>query len=337
MSSNYKISGNELMSQLKSRDTNESFVFAQISDPHLSSLDSVSCFDLTNKRVLGYLSWRKRRKFIHKKEILDSAVADLKQFSPDHIVITGDLTHIGHPTEFDETLNWLQELGHPKDITLIPGNHDCYITDNWENTFKKWLPYFRSEYKTGASTNLQNNLADIFPTLTIKNQTAFIGLSSAVQSAPLFATGSLGSKQIQSLSDMLNTLKDSNLFKVLLIHHPPVEGVAKWRKRLTDANELLKLFPTNGIDLVLHGHEHKQALNFITAGNNLVPVIGMPSTSAIAHAQDHQGQYYLYHIINHANKWEINLHMRGAEPTLKQYCTTATHQYFINKKIPILI
>jgi 3',5'-cyclic AMP phosphodiesterase CpdA len=331
MSKNYKINDNELLSQLKSRDTNESFVFAQISDPHLSSLDSVSCFDLANKRVLGYLSWRKKRKYIHKKEILDSAVANIKLFSPDHIVITGDLTHIGHPTEFDETLNWLQELGQPSDITLIPGNHDCYVADEWDNTFKKWAPYFCSEYKSDTSTSLQNSLADIFPTLTIKGHTAFIGLSSAVQSAPLFATGSLGSKQIQKLRDLLNTLKDSNLFKVLLIHHPPVEGVAKWRKRLTDANELLKLFPTNGIDLVLHGHEHKKALNFITVGNNSVPVIGMPSTSSMGHTQNFQGQYYLYHVINHAYKWEIILHMRGVEPTLKQYCTTATHQYFINK------
>ena len=40
--------------------------FAQLSDPHLSSLEDVHWRDLASKRLLGYLSWRKRRRAEHR-------------------------------------------------------------------------------------------------------------------------------------------------------------------------------------------------------------------------------------------------------------------------------
>ncbi|RLA48224.1 MAG: metallophosphoesterase, partial [Gammaproteobacteria bacterium] len=43
--------------------------FAQISDPHLSSLEGVHARDLLNKRVFGYLSWRRKRRFEHRAEV----------------------------------------------------------------------------------------------------------------------------------------------------------------------------------------------------------------------------------------------------------------------------
>ena len=39
--------------------------FAQISDPHLSTLEDVNPRELFNKRALGYLSWRRKRRFEH--------------------------------------------------------------------------------------------------------------------------------------------------------------------------------------------------------------------------------------------------------------------------------
>ena len=44
--------------------------FAQLSDPHLSSLSEVRPRDLLNKRALSYLSWRQKRRFEHRPEVL---------------------------------------------------------------------------------------------------------------------------------------------------------------------------------------------------------------------------------------------------------------------------
>ena len=76
--------------------------FAHLSDPHLSSLEGVRASQLINKRALGYLSWKRRRRFEHRREVLDALQNDLDMASLDQLLVTGDLTHVGLPQEFEE-------------------------------------------------------------------------------------------------------------------------------------------------------------------------------------------------------------------------------------------
>ena len=99
--------------------------FAHLSDPHLTSLDGVRWRQLLNKRVLGYLSWRRRRRAEHRSEVLDVLLEDLGTTRPEHIVITGDLTHTGLPDEFHQARLWLDRLGAAERVTVVPGNHDA--------------------------------------------------------------------------------------------------------------------------------------------------------------------------------------------------------------------
>ena len=90
--------------------------FAQISDPHLSSLEHVRARDLLNKRALGYLSWRRKRRFEHRPEVLDALARDLNIDELAQLLVTGDLTHIGLPSEFRQGKEWLQQLGAPQQV-----------------------------------------------------------------------------------------------------------------------------------------------------------------------------------------------------------------------------
>ena len=67
-----------------------SFSLAHLSDPHLTSLTDIKFSQLANKRILGYLSWLRKRRFVHRREIVDSLVEDLHITRPDHIAVTGD-------------------------------------------------------------------------------------------------------------------------------------------------------------------------------------------------------------------------------------------------------
>lgn len=79
-------------------DGKRPFVLAHFSDPHLSTLAGVITLrHLLNKRLLGFLSWYRRRRHIHSPRILDALLADLADTAPDHIVVTGDLTNWGCP------------------------------------------------------------------------------------------------------------------------------------------------------------------------------------------------------------------------------------------------
>ncbi len=84
--------------------------------------------------------------------------------------------------------------------------------------------------------------------------------------APFMATGRLGTAQLARLGETLATLAREPLFRVVLIHHPPVSE-AKPHKRLIDAAEFLSVIVQHGAELVLHGHDHLHMLNWLAGPN----------------------------------------------------------------------
>src|SRR3546814_1695398 len=108
------------------------FKLAHISDPHLGPLPPVRVAELLNKRFFGWLSWVRRRRALHRPEVLAALAADLAGLAPDHLVVTGDLTNIALPGEFVQVGRWLEGLGAPEGVTVVPGNHDAYVAVPWE-------------------------------------------------------------------------------------------------------------------------------------------------------------------------------------------------------------
>lgn len=280
-------------------------VFAQLSDPHLSTLDTVRWRDLTNKRLLGYLSWRRRRRLEHRREILEAMRRDLRRTVPDHVVITGDLTHIGLPDEFHQARRWLESLGEPHAVTVIPGNHDAYVALPWEQGLACWEPWMQSD--APQSTQPADPGTALFPSLRIRDPVAFIGLSSARPTAPLLATGRIGALQRERLQALLEETGRQGLFRVVLLHHPPVPGEEKWRKRLTDAAQVCRVIARSGAELVLHGHRHRSVQSRIEIPGTPIPVFGIPSASAAGGRPGRGAQYYLYRVIRAAAGWRLEV------------------------------
>jgi len=291
------------------------YLFAHISDPHLSTLEGVRHRDLLNKRLLGYLSWKSHRREEHRSEVLAALVRDLKRCRPRHTVITGDLTHLGLPDEFLEVAHWLSALGPPEQFTVIPGNHDTYVRSSWEETFAHWLPYLASDIPSTTP-------AGLFPSLRIRDHLAFIGLSSARPSAPLLAVGSLGKAQLQALSRILAETGERQLFRVLLIHHPPLADTLGWRKRLTDSRALRTLLERQGVELVLHGHAHRATRGWIETSAGRAPVIGVPSASAIGHKPGRRARYNLCRVNRAGSGWNLDVETRTYSPELDDFVST---------------
>src|SRR5215470_3939522 len=103
------------------------FTLAHLSDPHLGPLPTPAPLELLSKRGLGYLNWLRKRRAIHRPEVLAAVVDDLKAQAPDHIAVTGDLVNLSLSNEFALAAAWLQTLGDPAHVTLVPGNHDAYV------------------------------------------------------------------------------------------------------------------------------------------------------------------------------------------------------------------
>jgi 3',5'-cyclic AMP phosphodiesterase CpdA len=296
--------------------------FAQLSDPHLSTLQGVRWRELVNKRLLGYLSWRRRRRREHRGEVLAALRQDLHRIRPGHLVITGDLTHIALPDEFLQARRWLETLGSPRDVTVVPGNHDAYVAVPWALGLSRWEPYLVSDAASGEHKT--NMAGSIFPSLRVRGPVAFLGLSSACPSAPLLATGRLGESQLRRLDALLQQTGREGLFRVVLLHHPPVPGEEQWRKRLTDAARLCAVIARQGAELVLHGHRHRSVQSRIGIPGTAVPVFGIPSASSIGLKTGRMAQYHLYTVHATDAAWELELEVRGYTAETDRFITQGT-------------
>lgn len=281
--------------------------FAQLSDPHLSSPAGVHWRDLANKRLLGYLSWRRRRRAEHRPEVLEAMREDLARVHPEHVVVTGDLTHIGLPAEIRQARAWLERLGPPREVTVVPGNHDAYVALSWRRGWSQWRPYMASD--PGRATPGDGDGVP-FPSLRVRGPVAFIGVSSARPSAPFLAVGEVGEAQLERLGRTLDETRREGLFRVVLLHHPPLPGQIAWRKRLIDAARLCQVIARHGAELVLHGHGHRRMQGAIPTPRGDVPVLGVPSASYTGERPGRTAQYDLFGLRRGARGWVLEVEMR---------------------------
>ena len=302
------------------------FTLAHISDPHISSIDNIRLSELLNKRLFGYLKWRLHRGAEHHDGILTALQQDLADTRPDHIAVTGDLTHLSLRSEYRKSRRWLESLGSPDRVTVIPGNHDAYVKAGWPQTLARWTAYMLSD-GTESEMDPPSAIDTIFPSLRLRGRIALIGVNTAVPTALHLATGSIGKPQLQKLETLMADFANRNLFRVLLIHHPPAPGTVSWRKRLTDAPALESLINRYGAELVLHGHAHTCNLNRLNTPDGSVAVIGLPSASALGRTPRRRARYVIYHITPKAAGWQLRLEVRQYSAEKNRFILENDHPF----------
>jgi 3',5'-cyclic AMP phosphodiesterase CpdA len=269
--------------------------------------------DLAGKRLLGYLRWKLQRGAEHGSHLLTALQTDLAQTQPDHIAVTGDLTHLSLPAEFEKARQWLQSLGPPSKVTVIPGNHDTYVKTVWHQTMARWTDYMLSDSPRKDGHNSKDTDA-FFPLLRTRGCVAIIGVCTARPSAPHLAVGSVGTRQLQKLATILSQTGRDRFYRVVLIHHPPVSGSVSWRKRLTDAPALQSLLAAYGAELVLHGHAHRTLQRSLQTRSGCLPVSGISSVSALNRAPERRARYHIYRITPADAAWEVRREIRIYAP-----------------------
>jgi 3',5'-cyclic AMP phosphodiesterase CpdA len=283
------------------------FTLAHLSDPHLPPLPAPRLADLVGKRALGYLNWTRNRQHYQRREVLDALVSDIQAQTPDHIAVTGDLVNLALEAEFAPALKWLESVGTPDRVTVVPGNHDSYVRATQHRFAEVWADYLAGDEATDGG--------GAFPLLRRRGPLALIGVSSAVPTPPLMATGWLGRTQLDALERMLIRLSTEAAFRVLLIHHP-LRSDAR-AKRLTDAPQLLALLRQHGVELILHGHDHVHSTIRVDGPQRSIPAIGVPSASALAHGRYPAAAYSLFAIERDGAVWRCEQVVRGLDDSLR--------------------
>jgi 3',5'-cyclic AMP phosphodiesterase CpdA len=274
-------------------------ILAHLSDPHLGPIPAPRLTELVNKRGLGLINWYRKRHRHHRADVLDAIVCDMQAQSPDHVAVTGDLVNVSLESEFAAAARWLAQVGTPEHVTLVPGNHDAYVRRVAGSAAQHWGPYMRGD-DGGA-----------FPFVRRRGPLAIIGLTTSLPTGPFMATGRLGGEQLARLAEILIGLGREPLFRVVLIHHPPIPNRRHYMKRLIDGPMLRAILAEHGAELVLHGHNHEQQLMWLDGPAGRIPAVGVPSASAIVSAHDEPAAYNLYRIDGGPGAWQCEMVSRG--------------------------
>jgi 3',5'-cyclic AMP phosphodiesterase CpdA len=274
------------------------FVLAQLSDLHLASTPPLA--DLMSKRGLGFINWHRKRKYVHRAGVLEAITRDLKSLAVDHIAVTGDLINFSTRNEYRRARAWLETVGLPSAVTVIPGNHDIYVP-----AAREWPTEFWGEYMRGDG----GSDAGSFPFVRRRGSVALIALSSALPTAPFLATGFLGEQQLGRFAVALDETR--GLFRVVLIHHPPTIAGRLHLRRLIDATEFRRVLAQKGAELVIHGHDHTHSLVWLDGPQRPIPAAGAPSASArAAHGSEDAAGYNLFRIAEESGRFGCEMIMR---------------------------
>jgi 3',5'-cyclic AMP phosphodiesterase CpdA len=253
------------------------FTLAHLSDLHLPFEPRLGLRQRFSKRQLSAFSWRRRR-HLHRPEILDALAADVRAAGVDHIVVTGDITNFSLPAEFRQAAAWLSALAPRGELSLVPGNHDALVPVLDADGRDHWAAWTRSD----AGWPFVHRLGDL----------SLIGLDSALPTAPLLARGRLGAAQLERLEQVLVAERDAGRLRIVALHHPPAADAIGWRKALADQLALAAVLRRAGAELVLHGHARDARLDALPGPHEPIPCLCVPSSSALPSAWDQGARWH---------------------------------------------
>jgi 3',5'-cyclic AMP phosphodiesterase CpdA len=273
---------------------------AHFSDPHLAYQPRLSLVQRLSKRQLSALSWARGRRKSQQHDLLAHLVADVRASAPDHWAITGDIGNFSLPGEFPAAAAWLQTLAPPAQVSVVPGNHDALVALEHAQGWGLWQPWMSND-----------DGSESWPYVRERGELALIGVSSALPTLPLLASGRVGVAQLERLEQQLRDLGARGLCRVLMIHHPVAAGAISYRKALRDADALRAVIRRVGVELVLHGHARDARLDALAGPAGVVPCLGLPSASAVPNARDAGARWQWLRIArSEQGGWELEQRVR---------------------------
>lgn len=278
------------------------FTLAHLSDIHLGPLPAISARQLMSKRLTGYINWQRNRTRALDEAVLKRVTEAAIGAKADHVAITGDLTNLALDTELRATATWLERFGDAGDVSVVPGNHDAYVRGALGRALNLWAPWMTGDDGNAPETT------DALPYLRVRDQVAIIGVSSAVATPLFVATGWFGGRQADNLAALLESTGRQGLFRIVLIHHPPVRQATTPSKRLYGIGRFQEIIGRHGAELVLHGHTHLAQRHAIAGPDHTeVPVIGVPAAGQSPGARHPPGAFNLFRIDRTNHGWQCLL------------------------------
>ncbi len=287
----------------------QTVTLAHLSDIHLPPVAGFWPRSWNIKRTLGWLNWQRKRRFVHKPFALEAIVADMAAHAPDHILVSGDLVNIGLPAEYARAAAWLAALGPADCVSVVPGNHDAYVTGDAERGIGLWSRHMAND-AFGRSLRVAGvpMMGAAFPFVRQVGPVAVIGVCSGVPTRPGSAQGEIGAAQMSEIAAALDATQQAGLVRLVMIHHPPVPGLAHRGRDLRDAPAFAELLVRHGAELIVHGHNHRMMAS-LRAGTAIEGVASASAALALGH--EPLARYNLIRVALRDGETTISIETRG--------------------------
>jgi 3',5'-cyclic AMP phosphodiesterase CpdA len=179
----------------------------------------------------------------------------------DVVAISGDVSQRARAGEFQRAREFIRQAEKISHTIVVPGNHDVA----W------WLAPmgFGDQSKMFAKYRAYIN-QDLEPVLRVSGAT-FVGLNTSQgvsrhtltwNMRDISIIGHLTRGQIERAKAEFERSRADDA-RIIVMHHNPVKGELSQRHGLKNTQRILGAFAEMGVDLVLCGHDHQEAVHYI--------------------------------------------------------------------------
>ena len=179
----------------------------------------------------------------------------------DVVAISGDLSQRAKAGEFQRAQAFIRDANRVSKTIVVPGNHD--------------VVWWKAPLGVGDESRLYKSYReyiseDLEPVLRVPGAT-FVGLNSAHgvtrhtltwRMRDISIIGAIRRSQIDRAREEFDG-SPADAARVIVMHHNPVQGELSGRHGLKDTRKVLGAFAQMGVDVVLCGHDHQEAVHFI--------------------------------------------------------------------------
>jgi Icc protein len=180
---------------------------------------------------------------------LQRSLSTARRVGAGHVVVSGDLTEIGTPGEYETLAEVLDESGFaPDTVTLVPGNHDLYSSaDAW-----KWALQGPLAAYARTSAAEPGKVIDL-------GAAALLPLDATLHQPVTRSAGLLVDDALDVIARRAADPALASKPLLLVQHHPPFvrkTSALHWIDGLIGAARLMSVLESFRNLFVLHGHLH---------------------------------------------------------------------------------
>jgi 3',5'-cyclic AMP phosphodiesterase CpdA len=177
------------------------------------------------------------------------------------VAVSGDLSQRSRAGEFLRAAVFLRDAERVSRTVVVPGNHDVAwwraplglrSQDRIYETYRKYVspelePVLRVEGVTLAGLNTSHGVTRRTLTWNLRD---------------ISILGDVTQAQLARLREAFDSSPPADA-RVVVMHHNPVKGELSQRHGLKRTKKILGAFAEMGVDVVLCGHDHQEAIHYI--------------------------------------------------------------------------